>query len=77
MEQLNMKQWSVYLPETKKLIEQKDGDKQLIKNWHPISLLNIGTKLIPKVIAIKLKKILNNLISENQISYLNNRFIKE
>ena len=40
-------------------------------------MLNIATKLILKVIAIRLKKILNNLISENQIAYLNNRFISE
>ena len=40
-------------------------------------MLNIDTKLISKVIATRLKKILNNLISENQISYLNNRFISE
>ena len=60
-----------------KLIEKKDGDKRLIKNWRPISLLNIDTKLISKVIAIRLKKVLNNLISENQIAYLNNRFISE
>ena len=60
-----------------KLIEKKDRDKWLIKNWHSISLLNIDTKLISKVIATRLKKILNNLISENQIAYLNNRFISE
>ena len=60
-----------------KLIEKKDRDKQLINNWRPISLSNIDTKLISKVIAIRLKKILNNLISENQIAYLNNRFISE
>ena len=29
-----------------KLIEKKDRDKRLIKNWHPISLLNTDTKLI-------------------------------
>ena len=40
-------------------------------------MLNIDTKLISKVIAIRLKKVLNNLISENQISYLNKRFISE
>ena len=39
-----------------KLMEMKGRDKQLIKNWHPISLLNIDTKLISKVIAIRLKK---------------------
>ena len=55
-----------------KLIEKKDRDKRLIKKWRPISLLNIDTKLISKVIAIRLKKVLNNLISENQIAYLNN-----
>ena len=60
-----------------KLIEKKDRDKRLIKNWSPISLLNIDTKLISKVIAIRLKKVLNNLISENQIAFLNNRFISE
>ena len=40
-------------------------------------MLNIDTKLISKVIAIRLKKTLNNLISENQIAYLNNRFVSE
>ena len=29
-----------------KLIEKKDRDKRLIKNWRPISLLNLDTKLI-------------------------------
>ena len=60
-----------------KLIEKKDRYKRLIKNLGPISLLNIDTKLTSKVIAIRLKKILNDLISENQIAYLNNEFISE
>ena len=64
-------------PAVTKLIEKKDRDKRLIKNWRPISLLNIDAKLISKVIAIRLKKVLNNLISEYQIAYLNNRFISE
>ena len=37
----------------------------------------LDTELISKVIATRLKKILNNLISENQIAYLINRFISE
>ena len=60
-----------------KLIEKKDIYKRLIENWFQISLLNIDTKLISKVIATRLKKILDNLISDNQIVYLNNRFISE
>ena len=60
-----------------KLTEQKDRDKRLIKNWRSIFLLNIDTKLISKIIGIRLKKVLNNFISKTQIAYLNNRFISE
>ena len=40
-------------------------------------MLNIDIKLISKVLAIRLKKILNDLIKESQIAYLNNRLISE
>ena len=40
-------------------------------------MLNIDTKLISKVIANRLKKILNILINEDQIAYLNNRFVRD
>ena len=35
-----------------KLIEKKDRDKRSIKNWRPISLLNVDMKLMSKVLAI-------------------------
>ena len=34
-----------------KLLEKKDRDKRYTKNWRPISLLNIDTKIIPKAFA--------------------------
>ena len=39
-----------------KLIEKKDRDKRLIKNWRLITLLNIDAKLISKIIAVRLKR---------------------
>ena len=32
-----------------KLIEKKDKDKRFIKNWRPISLLNVDSKIISKL----------------------------
>ena len=60
-----------------KLIEKKDRDKKFIKNWRPISLLNIDTKLISKVLAERLKNVLPSLISSDQTAYVKGRFISE
>ena len=57
-----------------KLIEKKGKDKQLIKNWRPLSLLNVDKKLISKVLAERLKTVLPPLTSSNQTAYLNGRF---
>ena len=60
-----------------KLIEKRDKDKKLIKNWRPISLLNINTKLISKLLAERLKKVLPSLIFKNQTAYVKGRFMSE
>ena len=60
-----------------KLIEKKDKDKRFIKNWRPISLLNMDYKIISKALASRLKKVLSNLISPQETEYAENRFIGE
>ena len=60
-----------------KLIEKKGRDKRFIKNWRPISLLNVDTKLISKVLSERIKNVLPSIISENQTAYVKNRFISE
>ena len=45
-----------------KLIEKKDKDKWLVKNWRPISVLNLDTKLFSKVLAERLKTALPSLL---------------
>ena len=59
-----------------KLIEKKDKDKRFIKNWRPISLLNVDCKIISKALASRLKKVLPNLISPQQTAYVENRLVK-
>ena len=59
------------------LIAKKDRDKRFVKNWPPISLLNVDTKILSKSLAGKLKNVLPELISSNQTAYVKNRCISE
>ena len=57
------------------LLEKKGKDKRLIKNWHPISLINVDTKVISKTLAKRLEPILPDLIHYNQNAYVKGRSI--
>ena len=52
------------------LLEKKGRDKRLIKNWRPISLINVDTKVVSKALAKRLEHILPDLIHCNQNSRL-------
>ena len=54
------------------MLEKKD--KRFIKNWRPISLLNIDKKSPRKVLPIRIKNVLPFLISSNQTAYVKNWF---
>ena len=51
-----------------KLIAKNDHNKRYIKNWRPISLLNVDTKILSKAISNKLRTVLLALISSQQIA---------
>ena len=59
------------------LLEKAGKDKTLIKNWRPISLINLDTKLISKVYANRLKSVMPKLVHANQVAYVKDRFIGE
>ena len=48
------------------LLYKKKGDKKLLKNWRPISLLNVDYKIIARVMSNRLKQVLPNIICETQ-----------
>ena len=44
----------------------KKGDRLLLKNWRPISLLNVNYKIGAKVLATRLKSVLPSLLNPDQ-----------
>ena len=56
---------------------RKERDKRFIKNWHPISPLNVDYKIVAKALATRLKETLSKLISFEQTAYMKNRFVGE
>ena len=57
------------------LIERKDKDKRFLKNWKPISLINVDAKIASKAIALRIKKGIAKLVHCDQTAYVCNRNI--
>ena len=56
---------------------KKDRDKALLKNWRPISLLNVDLKIISRAFASRLKIVLTSIIISEQTAYIKKWFIGE
>ena len=59
------------------LIPKKKKNTEYLKNWRPVSLLNVDYKIATKTIALRLEKILPNLIHPCQSGHVKGRFIGE
>lgn len=55
----------------------KKGDRADIRNWRPISLLNVDYKIISKVMAERLKTVLHEIIHTDQKGCISGRYIGE
>ena len=60
-----------------KLIAKNDHNKRYIKNWRPISLLNVDTKILSNAFSKKLETVLPTLISSQQTVSAKKRFIEK
>ena len=67
------------LPESQKLaiirLLYKKGDPKLLKNWRPISLLNIDYKILSKILAHRLRNEMPKIIGQDQYCGIPNRSI--
>ena len=51
--------------------------KRYIKNWRPISLLNVHARILSKVLASRIKRVIHKLISIQQSAYVPGRHITD
>ena len=56
-------------------MKKKGKDKRLIKNWRPISLINVDAKIASKALAKRLEKALPEIIHFNQNAFVKGRTI--
>ena len=59
------------------LIEKKAKDKRIIKNWKPISFINVDAKIASKVLVSGMKNILSSIVKCDQTTYVKGRYIGE
>ena len=58
-----------------KLIDKKDRDGRFIKHWRPNSPLNVDVKIASKALALRLEKIVPEIIHVDQYAYVKGRTI--
>ena len=57
------------------LIPKGNENLTELKNWRPISLLNIDDKILSKVLARRMEKVLPKLVHYDQTGFVNGRYI--
>ena len=57
------------------LVEKKGKDKRMIKDWSPMSLINVDAKIAFKILAKRLEKVLPEIIHSNQNAFVKGRSI--
>ena len=57
------------------LILKKGKDKRMVRNYRPITLLNVDLKIGSKAIATRVSKVLPDIIGSEQAAFVKDRYI--
>ena len=57
------------------LIEKEGKNAMDVKNYRPITLLNVDYKILSKVLARRIKEVLGEVVHHDQVGYIKDRNI--
>ena len=57
------------------LIPKEGGDREDIRNWQPITILNSAYKILAKALSLRLQLMLDSLIHATQTGFVKERSI--
>ena len=60
-----------------RLIPKKGKDLALLKNWRPISLMNVDVKILSKALNLRIEKFLGKLTSNEQAAFVKGRLLQD
>ena len=59
------------------LLPKIGKDHRYLKNWRPLSLLNTDYKILAKVLASRMQRVIKSLVKDDQVAYIKGRYIGE
>lgn len=74
---LNRRESIKELNKTNTALIPNTADSRLVYDYRPISLCNMSYKVVPKCIATRLKRILDDIIFETQSTFISGRAITD
>ena len=57
------------------LVSKEESDLEVLNNWRPITLLNFDYKIVSKLIARRLERVLPLLVCSDQLGFVKGRYI--
>ena len=57
------------------LIPKKNRNLLLVKNWRPLTMLNLDYKILANILSERIKRVLNYIISDDQTGFMAGRHI--
>ena len=59
------------------ILPKGDKPREFLKNWRPISLLNVSYKILSSILAERMKTVLSKLIHTDQKGFMSGRYISD